>query len=337
MRTRALRKTVTVLALSALAGSLVFAGDAARTRGRGSSERRAERPASVSSSPAGRTRPSGGGGSVGGRVSGHATWGRYGGYRGGYYGPGGYWGWGGYWGPSFWWWWGYPFYDAWWSPYYYGVPYAPYGVAVGERAVVTGPAVIETAVRPKKAAVAIDGEQVGRARDYNGTWDVLRVDPGEHVVTFSYPGYRTLRVRFDARPGRVYRFDEWLERGEGVEERTVAVEPEATTQPPAAPAPTAPPPAPGTAIESAPPAPVVGEALKRGLLRIDVTPGDAAVYLDGEFLARADELTRLHGAIPVAVGSHRVEAARPGYATQSIEVEVGPEGPAKVSLALEKD
>ena len=76
--------------------------------------------------------------------------------------------------------------------------------------------------------------------------------------------------------------------------------------------------------------------LKRGLLRLEVHPADAAVYLDGEFLARADELNRLHGAIPVAQGVHAVEVVRPGYVGQTVNVEVGGDEPAKFRVELDR-
>ena len=65
-----------------------------------------------------------------------------------------------------------------------------------------------------------------------------------------------------------------------------------------------------------------------------VSPPDAAVYLDGEFLAQADELRRLHGALPVAAGNHIVEVVRPGYVSERQRIEVIDGDVARVAIQL---
>jgi len=94
------------------------------------------------------------------------------------------------------------------------------------------------------------------------------------------------------------------------------------------------------ASEAAPmekPAPGARGALRTGMMRIRVEPSDAAVYLDGEFLGTADELSKLHGALSVAVGEHRVEAVRPGYRTQTAAVTVTETGTEILRLSLEAE
>jgi len=71
-----------------------------------------------------------------------------------------------------------------------------------------------------------------------------------------------------------------------------------------------------------------------GRLRVHVEPADAAVYLDGEYMGVAGELARIHGALPVAVGSHRLEAARPGFASAVRTFDVSTVGVAQVELTL---
>ena len=62
------------------------------------------------------------------------------------------------------------------------------------------------------------------------------------------------------------------------------------------------------------------------------------VYLDGDFLGRGDELARLHGALAVAAGYHRLEVVRPGYAPRTLELEVPDSGePLRVEVELEKE
>ena len=227
--------------------------------------------------------------------------------------------------------WGYPYCWGW--PYFsvgwYGGLEPPAAVA---EAYATGLAAVETDIKPKKADVRVDGALVGQARDYNGTWDVLWLSPGEREISFSLDGYMTLSFYVDVAPGGYVRFSERLQEGSGPDPRS-------TERPVGVPAVEATPDggdayglrlAPGSEI------PGDGAGLRSGYLTIEAGPADAAVYLDGEFLARADELARLHGALPVATGTHVIEVVRPGYRSQRVEVEVTAEHPGRVVLRLSR-
>ncbi len=273
---------------------------------------------------ASRTRPGGqSGSSAPSRASGRATYGyshgRSGhhgyhhGYRShGYYGHAGHYGH-----------YGYPWYPYW------GWYYPAWGAypRVTLRVAGTAPAAIETDVRPKKATVLLDGEFAGQARDYNGTWDLLWLDPGEHVVEFQAEGYKTLRQHVRVAAGGYVRLHSRLEKGDGLDSRS-------TTAPPAAPEPEVQPPA------SRSSAPETFETrmgtMRTGLLKLSVSPPDAAVYLDGEFLARADELARLHGALPVALGEHTLEVVRPGYVGDSRRIVIEDGQPVRIEVGLQR-
>ena len=270
-------------------------------------------PVSPAEAGAARTR-SGGGGTKAGKgsatrsASGRATYGYsrgHHGYNGGHHGGHhyggsvhfGYYPYSGYGHHGYW-----GYYPHW----NYGGGYGPrpYPVPASRNA----PATLETDIRPRKAEVRVDGQLYGQARDYNGSWDVLRLESGRHVVEFVAPGYMTLRKHIDVPPGGYIRIADRLQKGEGLDPRsTEAPPPEiATAQA-------------GTDTKpAATPAPRGEGTLERGLLRIEASPSDAAVYLDGEFLARADELSRLHGSLPVAIGVHTVEVVRPGYSSESV-------------------
>ncbi len=253
--------------------------------------------------------PHGGSHDHGGWWGGHGSWDSF---------SGGIWlGWPWWsWGPG----WGWPYWDGWW----YGYPgspgmYPPY--------VISGqgyPASVVTDVRPKKAIVRLDGEEIGEARDFNGTWDHLTLEPGPHSLEFVARGYKLLRVRLDAKPARSYRIAYELEPGEGIDSRSESAEmpPSAESGPPLAPV--------------APESPSEGR-LASGFLRLEVQPTDAAVYLDGRFLARGDELEGLHGAIPLAAGEHRVDVVRPGYKSFAghVRVDAGKPADLRVDLARE--
>ena len=253
---------------------------------------------------------------VGGRGTANGT-ARYGYGYGGYYGGGypyygypyyGYpcygWGWpywGGYYG------WGYPYFGLSFGAYY-GDGYVDGG---GGAYAPSGPVVVETDVSPSKAEVLLDGVSAGSAKDFNGTWDELRVEPGRHTITFRKDGYKSLTVVFDAAPGGHYRFDQQLAKGEG-EDR---IDQTAGT-------------------ENPPPHPQGGAA--RGLLRIRVQPDDAVVYLDGAYLGTGFELAGMHGALSVGQGEHTVEVTRPGFKGDSRKILVGNEGQAILDVTLEK-
>jgi hypothetical protein len=165
--------------------------------------------------------------------------------------------------------------------------------------------------------VVLDGEPVGFAADYDGRWDQLQLTPGKHTIAFRAEGYRTLVIEFEARPGARYDFDDLLAQGDGEDHRTLAAPPLDT--------------APGNRGGDPTSTPTGGR------LKLRVQPADAAVYLDGEYLASGTELERIHGAIPVVTGTHRVEAVRPGYVSQFRIVEVGETDVAAVDLTLEHE
>lgn len=236
----------------------------------------------------------------------HYGWPYYGYYGG--YGYGGYYGYGG--------WSGYPY------------PY-PYPVLVQGESVADRPGAVETDVRPGRANVLVDGKLAGQARDFSGTWDVLWLSPGSHELEFSRDGYQTLRVRVDVDGGSYYRIHQRLNRGAGLDPRshalTAAPDTEEGVRPQG-----------GVRATAAPDTGDSAPALAVGFLTLDVSPADAAVYLDGEFLANGGELARLHGALPVAPGEHIVEVVRPGYRSvkQRVTVEAGE--PATVTIRLER-
>jgi hypothetical protein len=177
----------------------------------------------------------------------------------------------------------------------------------------SGPAVVETDVTPEKAAVVLDGEAVGFASDYDGRWDKLSVAPGSHTIAFQLKGYRTLVVTFEARPRGNYVFNDALVPGDGEDRRSLPV-PVA-----AAPAQLQPPPQASGAI---------------GRLRVHAEPPDAAVYLDGEYLGLGAELGRIHGALAIPTGAHRIEAVKPGFVSASRSIEVGETDVVSVELLL---
>jgi len=326
--TRFRKPAVAGLALLFALGVLAPAVEAKGSKTRSA---RASRPSSGSSikggtSSAGKRTPGFSGHTPRTRVSGRASYGYqrypYGHYRPYYYDP-------------------YVYFHHGYPSYYYGFlgwPYLAWGWYPGVHtyyevaaADARDPAMIETDVRPKKAELYVDGEFAGEARDFNGTWDALFVKPGVHTLEFRCEGYRTLSIGLRVRAGRHYRISERLQKGEGPDPRSVEA-------PPLAPeaAATAPPRDSFRGSVEREPEPRSETGLRQGLLHIRAAPDDASIYLDGEFLANAQELTRLHGAVPVAVGEHTVEVVRPGYESQTQVVRVEEDDPKWLVIELSR-
>jgi hypothetical protein len=178
----------------------------------------------------------------------------------------------------------------------------------------SGPAIVETDVTPSKAGVVLDGDTVGFASDYNGRWDRLSVVPGTHTIAFQMKGYRSLLITFEARPRATYVFNDALVAGEGEDRRTLPAA--LTEEPPERPPPNR-------------------SSIAIGRLRVLAEPADAAIYLDGEFLGLGGELVRIHGALAVPTGTHRLDAVRPGYVSASRAIDVGETDVVSVELTLE--
>jgi len=155
------------------------------------------------------------------------------------------------------------------------------------------------------------------------------------VVEFARDGHMTLRRHLDVRAGMHVRIVEELQKGEGIDPRSSTATPAVPETPAASRAPAATTTTTGvrTDVERIPPS---RGSLARGMLRISVEPADAAVYLDGEFLARAGELSRLHGALPVARGVHTVEVVRPGYESRAVEIDVTGDEVERLEITLRR-
>jgi hypothetical protein len=64
---------------------------------------------------------------------------------------------------------------------------------------------------PATAAVYIDGQYAGTVADFSPTTQPLSLSPGRHRVEVRAPGYRTMALDVDVRPGEVIPFQGALE------------------------------------------------------------------------------------------------------------------------------
>jgi hypothetical protein len=238
----------------------------------------------------------------------------YGGYP--YYG---YWGWPAYWGLSVGFGYGYG-YGA-------GYGYGPgYGYGYGGDAYSAGYAAasrsasLRVLVDPVETRVYVDGYYAGIVDDFDGIFQRLNVSPGRHEISLKLEGHRTHHVRLYVGEDQTVKIEHRMAPGTG-EDRV-----EASGQP-----------VDEARYEDRPrPGEAAGEEVRSygepGTLNLDVRPGDATVYLDGEFRGEARALRGLR----LPPGRHRVEIVRPGYRTEEREVEVRPGDTADLAVDLER-
>jgi len=245
------------------------------------------------------------------------------------------------------------YYDPWWgSPYQWG-PY-PYPAYPPYRYYRDPGASVRLEVKPKEAEVFVDGYYAGIVDDFDGAFQRLRVEPGEHEITLYLDGYRTVRQKVYLTPNNTFKIKYALERlaaGEQPEPRpqppaVAQVPPQQTPgpQPPMYPPtggvrrvppsprmpPTSPPPPPGSEPRATPGVPGVADGY--GTLAIRVQPADAEVLIDGEVWHGPTDRDRM--LVEVAEGRHSVEIRKAGYRTFVTDVQVrrGDTTPLNVSL-----
>jgi hypothetical protein len=211
------------------------------------------------------------------------------------------------------------FYDPW-LPYRYGW-YPPY--AYGQ--FYDRGASLRLQVSPRETEVFLDGYYAGTVDDFDGFFQRLHIEPGEHEVTLYLAGHRTVTQKILLQPRGTFRIRHTLEplpAGAPPEPRPVA--------PAGPPRPAGPP-------GVAPGAPAARQAPRDtenafGAIAIRVQPGDADVVIDGERWEgpASDEAL----VVQMAPGRYRVDVQKEGYRSYSTEIDVraGDTTPINISL-----
>jgi hypothetical protein len=176
-------------------------------------------------------------------------------------------------------------------------------------------------VTPRETEVFVDGYFAGRVDDFDGRFQGLRIQPGEHELTLYLDGHRKVTQQVLVQPRATFRIR--------------------YTMSPLAPgdAPDVRPPAPPARRDGQPSsaAPVArDESAEYGTLAIRVQPTDAEVLVDGERWDGAAANEPL--VVQLAAGAHRVEVRKPGYRTYTAQIEIrrGEKSPVNVSLSREE-
>lgn len=245
------------------------------------------------------------------------------------------------------------FYDPWFAPYgpypyQFYPPYPRYGYRYDNSASV------RVDVTPKEAEVYVDGYYAGIVDDFDGVFQRLSVEPGEHELTLYLDGYRTVHQKLYLTPRNTFKVKYRMEKlGPGDQQEP---RPEPVNPPPSAGAPPeagqppmpgppprrpigrrAPPPPPQPGPPSAPGTEPRAEAGGYGALALRVQPADAEVLIDGERWHAPEGPDPL--VVQVTEGRHTIEIRKPGYRSYITDVEVhgGQTMPLNVSLRSQDD
>jgi hypothetical protein len=232
----------------------------------------------------------------------------------------------------------YPFYSPWYgSPWGWGYPY-PYPPYGGYR-LVAPDASLRLEVEPKNASVFVDGFFAGTVDDFDGVFQRLHVNPGDHEIVVYLEGFRSIHEKLYLGPNSSRKITRQMEKLAAGEPNEPKPEPSAEAREPEGPPPSqGPPPSPGRRADSPrrgsdePSATM--QVSRAGTVAIRVQPGDAEIIIDGERWAHGSgDDDRL--IVQLADGPHQIDAHKDGYRQMSVEIEVhrGETVPVNISLS----
>jgi len=184
-------------------------------------------------------------------------------------------------------------------------------------------------VKPRETKVFVDGYFAGIVDDFDGTFQRLHVDAGQHSVQLFLPGHRLYTQDLYLQPGNTFTVRHTMEplgAGEPEPDRP-------TGSPLAAHPPSVPPPVSAPPQAAVDPAASSGRTTTRsyGTLAVRVQPEDGVVLIDGE---------RWNGgsgdAIEVQLpsGAHTVEIQKAGFRGYLTEVTVKAGEATRLNIAL---
>ena len=227
---------------------------------------------------------------------------------------------------------GYPYYGygAFGYPYY-GYPYAyPYYGGFYDPS-----SSVRLQVTPREAEVFVDGYFAGMVDNFDGTFQRLRIAPGDHEIQLFMPGHRSFSQKVYLQPGgsfNVRHAMEPLAAGEPEPARPVAPPRSSSVRPEPYGRPDRP-----NSRGPQRPSPRASEPADNaqsgfGSITLRVQPGDATIMIDGERWEGAQDQEQLE--VQLGAGTHTVEIRKDGYRTYVTDVRVrgGETTPLNVSL-----
>ena len=246
---------------------------------------------------------------------------------------------------------GYYGYGGYYRPYYAGWPYyqAPY---YGYRYDLSGN--VRTQVAPRHTEVFIDGYYAGTVDDFDGVFQRLHIEPGDHDIELYLPGHRPHQQRVYVQPGRTFTIRHTMEplapgeaeparpagaplpQGGSQYPRSGPRDPGAGSRDPAQ-APIEEPRAGRPAPRGPDREPRVQDTAAQGFgqLSLRVQPADAEVIIDGEKWEGAAAADRLD--VQLSAGMHRLEIRKEGYRGYFTDVTIGNGQTRTLNVALTRN
>ena len=184
-------------------------------------------------------------------------------------------------------------------------------------------------VRPREAQVFVDGYYAGVVDNFDGVFQRLHTEPGDHTLELYLPGYRPVQQRLYLQPGvtsNVRLVMEPLAPGEPEPARPEPIARPRSTEPRNAPDDRGqpdrprPPARPGTARPEGPPQDGARAESGFGELALRVQPADAEVLIDGERWEGPTENERLM--LQLGGGVHHLEVRKSGYRSYLSDITV---------------
>ncbi len=214
----------------------------------------------------------------------------------------------------------------------------------------TNVAVVKIGVHPWWTRLELDGRFIGIADDFDGVPDYLYLKPGTYRLECKLGGYETQVVEIVAKAGYRYDIDFRLERVPGTKKEHFWQKPHRPKPLPRLYGPVkgkeplirkVPEPRGAAAPRGSGPdlslrpdlQPVHKKNSESGPaaakpemahLALTVAPPNAAVYLDGEFLATGKALAQLEEPVAIAPGHHTIEVMAPGRPRLQKVIEAAP-------------
>jgi hypothetical protein len=203
--------------------------------------------------------------------------------------------------------WYYGYYpSAWQYPYYGGYRYDMSGS-------------LRLQVEPREAEVFVDGYYAGTVDNFDGMFQRLHLEPGQHDLELYLPGHRSFTQKVYLQPGQTFRVRHEMQAlGAGEPEparpQGIAPAPQQAVQGPPSrrPAP----------VARQPRGPVTAQAAASdyGSISLRVQPGEAEIRIDGERWEGPSGDERL--SVQLSAGRHVVDIQKPGYRQYTTEVTV---------------
>lgn len=235
----------------------------------------------------------------------------------------------------------------WWGPYYgfYG-PYPwGYGSYWYTERVHEDMGALDLDLKPEEVKVYLDGYEIGVADNFDGWPRYLWLEQGTYDLVFYLDGFETIARQYSIYSGVIIDVEDRMVPGEArlpedllsrsserreerLRRRAERGEISDADRPAAW----------RERVESERSEMVedgyVDARAEPARLRLEVTPSDAAVYLDGRFLGTGDELAGARAGLIVDPGEHELEVTRPGYRTETttFTAEAGEEVEVEVEL-----